>query len=599
MAKKREEIDNNYKWDLSSIYKDLNEFNKDLKDAEEKIKEIEKYKDNFMDDENILYEFLSFIEDLERKLEKLYMYAHLNFDSDTTNTTYQELFGKVKNIFTLYSFISSFVSPNMIKYDYSVIEDYMSKNKNLKKYEKEIKDIFKYKDHTLSLKEEELLSTFGNVLSSGEDIFSYLTDSDIRFGTIKDEDDKEVELTESNFSVYRTSKVRRVRKDSFEGIFSTYSNYKNTISACFASNVEALCRLAKVRGFSSSIEASLFDDDVEVKIYDNLIDVVSKNLKPLYKYYDEKRKILKLDDFHIYDAYANIVPSFDKKYSFEEAKKLTIEATKVLGEEYTKILNKEFDEKWVDIYPNKGKRTGAYSSGSYDTKPFILLNFEGKYNDVSTLAHESGHSVHSYLSRTNQDFYNSQYKIFVAEVASTVNELLLAKYMINNSKDKEEKLFILNNLLDLYKATIYRQVMFAEFEKYAHELFEKGEVLTSEVLEDKYYELNKKYFGDKVEIDDLIRYEWLRVPHFFYNFYVYKYAIGLSCASHIVNNILSGKEGAKENYIKFLSSGGSKTPIELLKIADCDLTKGEVIQSAIDMFEELLDETLKLIKEGD
>ena len=601
MAKKRDEIDNIYKWDLSLIYKDSKDYDNDYKYVKDRLDDLSSYKGKLLESSKTLNDFLHLDEDISRKIEKMYVYSNMTFDQDTSNSKSQELLGRIRNLYTKYSEVISFASPEFLKSDYSIIEKYMDELPTIKEYEKTLKEIYRMQPHTLSEQEESLLSTLGNVLNNPEDTYGYLTDSDMKFGNIIDEDGNEVELTESNFAIYRTSKDRRVRKDSFERIFNTYSNYKNTIASTYQGNVEMLSKLASIRHFNSSIESSLFDEQIDLSVYNNLIDTVSKNLKVLFDYFDIKKKILNVDKLHLYDTYANLVDSYDKKYSFDEAKELVVKATSVLGSEYTKNINKAFDEHWIDIYPNVAKRGGAYSGGCYDTAPYVLLNYEGQYNDVSTLAHELGHSMHSYLTRANNPYTTGDYKIFVAEVASTVNELLLAKYIINNTKDKKEKLFILNNMLDLYKATIYRQVMFAEFEKVTHQKYNEGITLTNELLSDIYYYLNKKYFGDNVEVDNEIRYEWMRIPHFYYNFYVYKYAIGLSCASQIVSNILGGKEDSVEKYIKFLSSGSTKPPMELLKDTGCDLTSSSVIESAIKIFDDLLNEfidTYNEVEEG-
>lgn len=594
---KREEIDNIYKWDLTLIYKNEQDLDKDYKYVKDNLKKIESYKTRLLESPKTLNEFLLLDEELSRKIEKMYVFANMTFDQDTSNSKSQELLGKIRNLYTKYSETISYVCPELLQSDYSLIEQYMTKLPEIKRYEKNLKEIYRMKPHTLSKEEEAILSTLGNVLNNPEDTYSYLTDSDMKFGNIIDEEGKEVELTESNYALYRVSKDRRVRKDSFNRLFTTYSNYKNTIASTFQGNVEVLSKLANIRHFNSSIEASLYDEQIDISVYNNLIDTVSKNLNILFDYFDIKKQALKVDELHLYDTYANLVDNYDKKYSFDEAKELVIKATSVLGSDYTKIINKAFDEHWIDIYPNDAKRGGAYSGGCYDTAPYLLLNYVGEYNDVSTLAHELGHSMHSYLTRTNNDYPTGDYKIFVAEVASTVNELLLAKYIVNNTKDKQEKLFILNNMLDLYKATIYRQVMFAEFESITHQKYSEGITLTNELLSNIYYDLNKKYFGDKVVVDDEIRFEWMRIPHFYYNFYVYKYAIGLSCASHIVSNILSGKKGAVENYIKFLSSGSTKPPMELLKDTGCDLTSSKVIESAIKTFDDLLNEFIDTYNE--
>jgi oligoendopeptidase F len=339
---------------------------------------------------------------------------------------------------------------------------------------------------------------------------------------------------------------------------------------------------------------TLYSDNINLSVYNNLIDTVSKNLDKLFKYYDLRKKVLKLDEIHLYDIYTNLIENSDKDYSFDEAKDLVINSLSVLGDDYINNLKKAFDEKWIDIYSNTGKRSGAYSSGSYDTNPYILLNYQGKLKDVFTLAHELGHSLHSYYSINNNNYQDSHYAIFVAEVASTVNELLLCKYMLKKSVDKDEKLTILNKMLELFKGTIYRQTMFAEYEKIIYEKCENDEILTQELLSDIYYDINKKYFGSDFIVDEQIRYEWARIPHFYYLFYVYKYATGLSAACYIVNNILSGKEGYKEKYLEFLKSGSKDYPIELLKIANVDMNDSKVVESAIQMFDETIDEFIRI-----
>ena len=373
-----------------------------------------------------------------------------------------------------------------------------------------------------------------------------------------------------------------------------YKKYIRTIATIYKSEVETNVVTAKIKNYDSAISASLYSDNVPVKIYDNLIKVVNDNLNVLYNYYDLKKKILSLDEFHMYDTYVEIINKVDKKYTFDEAKEMVISALSVLGDEYISNLKKAFDEKWIDIYHNKGKRSGAYSSGNYDINPYVLLNYEGTLDDVSTLAHELGHSMHTYLSCHNNPYQYSSYEIFVAEVASTVNELLLANYMLKNSKDKNEKLAIINHILDLYKATLFRQTMFAEFEQKTHSLREQGEVLTSDLLSNIYYDLIKKYFGKNVVCDDLIKYEWARIPHFYYGFYVYKYATGISAASYIVDGILNNKEGQLESYINFLKTGGSMYPLDELKVANIDLTNEEVIQSAIKTFEKYIKEFIEI-----
>lgn len=593
--KLRSEINDEYKWDLAQIYDNKELFDKDLLTCLEQINEIKNCK-NITENAQNLYNCLELEYSAARLLDKLYMYAHLSLDTDTTNVEAQEMVGKIRNLFKEYDSATSFIKPTLLKIDYSVIEQFYKDEEKLREYEIVLKDLFRYKNHTLTEEQELIVSKLSKSLSSSSNTYEMLTDSDMTFGFIKDESGNDVELTSSNYSKYLKSKNRNVRKQAFDLTYETYSKYKNTIASTYVGDIEANSTLAKIYNFTSSLEASLFNDEINVEVYDNLIKTVSDNLDVLYKYYNVKKQALKLDELHLYDTYVSIVDENEKEYSFEEAKDLVKKSLSIFGEEYIKDLEKAFNEKWIDIYNNKGKRSGAYSSGSYDTNPYLLLNYEGTLNDVSTLAHELGHSLHSYYSKKNNNFQNSGYKIFVAEVASTVNELLLAFYQLNNTNDKKEKLVILNNLLDLFKATIYRQTMFAEFEKEMYKKHENNEILTHEVLCDSYYSLNKKYFGENVIVDEYIKYEWERIPHFYYNFYVYKYATGLSAACYIVENLLNDKNNMKEKYLKFLTLGGSMPPLEELKIMGIDMTDSKVIKSAINMFDDILNQFQELLE---
>lgn len=588
--KLRCEIEDKYKWDLTKIYKDEKEWQKDFDDVKEKILKVLEYKDSFLSNGKKLYEYLKYDEEVSRKLEKIYYYAHLNYDADTLDEKYKVMTNKVSDLFTKYNELSSFVVPEILKLDEEKLNTFCKEEEKLEDYRFSIENIYRFKNHTLDEEKEKMLSNLSKCLSNPEETYEALTDSDFEYDYITDEKGNKVKFNESNYSLFIKSKDRSVRKRAFEMLHNKYKKYIRTITSTYKGEVENNVVLAKIRNYDSAISASLYSDNVPVDIYNNLIKVVNDNMDALYDYYDLKKEILSLDRLHMYDTYVEIINKIDKKYSFDEAKEIVMEALSILGDKYIKNLKKAFDEKWIDIYHSKGKRSGAYSSGNFDVNPYVLLNFEGTLNDVSTLAHELGHSMHTYLSCKNNPYQYSSYEIFVAEVASTVNELLLANYMLKNSKNKEEKLAVINHILDLYKATLYRQTMFAEFEKETHKLREKGEVLTSDLLSNTYYNLVKKYFGPNVLCDDLIKYEWARIPHFYYNFYVYKYATGISAASYIVDGILNNKEGALENYIKFLKSGGSMYPLDELKIAGVNLNSESVILSAIKTFEKYLKE---------
>ena len=586
----RSDINELDKWDLSKIYSSIEEFNTDYKYIEKEIDKLHNYEGKLMESAKNLYDYLELDFNISRKCSKLSNYARLHNDEDTTNSFYQELYGRVLNLYVKIDKVEAFAIPEMLKFDYSKIEEFYKEYSDLKKYEINLKNIYRYKKYTLSEESEKLLSSLGKVFSTAGECYESLTDSDIKFGDLIGENGEEVELTDSNYSIFIRSKDRNVRKQAFEMMYKVYEGYKNTIASALKGDVEASAAISEIRGYNSALEASLYEDNVPVDVYNNLINTVSNNLEPLFKYYKLKKEILNLDEIHLYDIYAELVQEKSKNYSFIEAKEIVINALSVLGEDYITDLKTAFKNRWIDIYNNVGKRGGAYSSGGYDTYPYILLNFEGSLNDVSTLAHELGHSMHSFYSIKNNPYNCYSYKIFVAEVASTVNELLLNNYLLNKTDDKEEKLSILNNLLELFKSTIYRQTMFAEFEKTIYEACENGEVLTNELMSNIYYDLNKKYFGNDVVIDNQIRYEWERVPHFFYNFYVYKYATSLSASCYIVEGILNNKEGALENYLKFLTLGGSMDPIDELKVAGVDITDPKVVESAIKMFDKTIED---------
>lgn len=589
-------VNENDKWDLTPIYQNDEAWYRDLEIAKEEIKRVSNYT-NLLDSASNLLDYIMYDEKVERLLYKLYYYAHLNSDADTTDTKYQKMVKLITDVMSEYSELGAYITPLFMKTDYSVIESYYQDEPKLKEYEFNIQDMYRYQKHTLSEEQEKMLSILSNSLSNASETYEALTDSDMKYGMILDENGNEVELTDSNYNKYISSKDRNVRKAAFDLMYDTYASYKNTITATYNGDIDTNIAIAKIRNHNTAREASLFGDNVTTDIYDNLIDTVNKNLKVLYKYYDVKKEILNLDELHLYDIYADLIPAETDLYEFEDAKNLVINALGVLGEDYITNLKKAFTERWIDIYNNKGKRSGAYSSGFYDTNPYILLNYEKQLKDVSTLAHELGHSMHTYYSCKNNKYQYSSYNIFVAEVASTVNELLLSKYMLKHSTKKEEKLYILNRLMELFKGTIFRQTMFAEFERDMYAKRENKEALTNDVLCSAYYELNKKYFGPNVVIDDAIKYEWERIPHFYYGFYVYKYATGLSAACYIVEGILNGRENALENYLDFLKTGGSMYPVEELKVAGVDICDPKVVESAIHMFDETIEEFKNLVNE--
>ena len=591
---KRSEISNDMKWDLSSLYKNESDFDRDFKylnDNYLKYKDFEGKLNNAKD----IYDFFVFDEDFSKKYEAVCCYSSLKFDEDVTNFKYQELSGKIDKLSVTISEVTSFIIPEMMKLEMKEVKSFMEENPKLKLYQFEFENLLRGKKHVLSKKEEKLISLLSSPLSSFEEISSYLCNSDIKFGTVL-KNGKEKELTNTNFSIYITDKDRSVRKDAFYKLYKQYENMQNTFATAYSNHVKYANTNAKIRGYKDSRDAALFGSNIDSKIYDNLIDTVHKNLNIMDDYYKLKKEVLGLDEVHIYDIYTDLIKESSRKYSFDEARDIVIEALSVLGEDYVKDLKKAFSDKWIDVYPNDGKRGGAYSSGCFTSNPYVLLNFNGKYNDVSTLAHELGHSMHTYYSIKNNPYVYHNYRIFVAEVASQVNEIILARYLINHTDDKLEKLNILDSLMELFKGSIIRQTMFAEFEYLMHKAEESGEVLTSKFISDKYYELYKKYSGSEMISDSEIRFEWEKIPHFYYNFYVYQYATGLAAACYIASNILEGTEGALENYLKFLSLGGSMYPADELKVAGVDISNPEVIQKAMDMFKDTINEFKELYK---
>ena len=585
--KKRNEIDDQYKWDLATIYKDDEEFLQMLEKIDKEITSLQP-KDIFKSGES-LYSYLKNSDYLEMNLDKLYTYAHLNNDSDTTVAKYDEYVNKVRNIYQKYAQKTNFFEPQLLKINYKTIEKFYLECPELKEYEIYLKEIYRFKEHTLNEQEEAIIKELSKALNSSSDTYEKLTDTDMTFGNIKDEKNKTVELTESNYAIYTHSKNRRVRRSAFKKLMNKYGEFIHTISSTYSGYVNTLNGISNVYKYSNPLEQSLFADDIDVEVYDTLIKTVHENMNVIYKYYNLRNKVLNLKKSHLYDTYVELIDNDSANYSFSEAKEIVLKALSILGDDYTKILEKAFDEKWIDIYNNKGKRGGAYSSGSFLTNPFILMNFEGKLNDVSTLAHELGHSMHSYFSIKNNSYKNSNYQIFVAEIASTVNEMLLANYLLKES-DEKTKILVLNNLLDLFKATIYRQTMFAEFEKKMVLDSKNGIILTSDYLCDNYYKLVKEYFGDNVIIDKEIQNEWARIPHFYYDFYVYKYATGLSIASYIATEIFKGNQEMLKNYREFLKIGGRMNPRESLMTLGIDITKKDVVLNAIKLFDSYIEE---------
>ncbi len=585
MVLERKDIDKKYKWDLSVIYKDEAAFLSDYSLAEKKIKEFSKHEKTMMNSAEELLAALKSMTEIEALIEKLWQYASLNFSVESSNNAYQALNTKVRNLAVMGGTASWFVSPYLLKLSKETVDQWFKECPELESFRRMIEKTMREKPHTLSDECEILLSKMQDALGSQSNIRSIFTNSDLRFGKIRDESGKSVELTDTNYVMYLMSKNRNVRRAAFRCIYKTYEQFSNTFATLYEAKVKEAGTNAKVRNFKNSITSYTFRDEVTPEIYNNLINSVHTGLPVLYDYYELKREVLGLDKLHLYDIYAPLIGELDSDYTYEEAVEEVLKTVEIYGEEYAENLKLGLTEKgWVDVFPSRGKRGGAFSSGVPGTEPYILLNFTNKFDDVSTLAHEAGHSMHTWFSTHYNEPHNSGYTIFVAEVASTVNELLLAHRKLRECTNDEEKLYILNQLMETYKGTLYRQTMFAEFERDMHALSEKGEPLTADLITKRYYKLVRRYFGPGVSCDKQIAYEWSRIPHFYTCFYVYKYATCISAASAIVKRIENEGEEYIKKYIDFLKCGDSKSPLDSLLVAGIDMTDPSVVNGAIEDF---------------
>lgn len=583
--KDRKDIPAKYKWDLSVIYADDAAFNADYAKAEKLIKEFPKHEKTMTKSAEGLYNVLRAECDIESIIEKLWSYASLNFSVDSTNNAFQALNGRVRALAVQAGAASWFVSPRLLALDNDVVEGWFREYPALETFRRTVDGIMRMKPHMLSDECEQLMSRLQDGFGTHGDIRSIFANSDLRFGKIRNEEGKLVELTDVNYVPFLMSGNRRVRQSAFRKLYETYGQFGNTFATIFNAMVRERGTLAKVRGYKDSITASTFHDEVTPEIYNNLINSVHKGLPALYDYYALKRDVLGVQKLHLYDVYAPLIGELDRVYSYEEAIEEVLKTVEIYGDEYYNALKEGLTEKgWVDVYPSRGKRGGAFSSGTPDTEPYILLNYTETLDDVSTLAHEAGHSMHTWFSTHYNEPHNSNYTIFVAEVASTVNELLLFHRKLRECTDDNEKLYILNQLMETYKGTLYRQTMFAEFERDMHAMSEKGTPLTAEVVNKHYYKLVKKYFGKDVAVDKQIAMEWMRIPHFYSSFYVYKYATCISAASAIVKRIENEGATYVGQYIDFLKCGGSKSPLDSLLVAGIDMRDPEVVNGAIEDF---------------
>jgi len=586
--KTRDQINSTFKWKVDKMYENPTAWEKEFQILKAKVPEIERFSEKLAKAENLLA-FLESNVEIGRLLDKLLVYAHLRADEDTAKAEFQILKNKIDAYGAEVSSATSFFVPELLSLPEGAVEEAIKELPALKLYEFYLKDILDQKPHILSAEGEKFLASVSDCLNAPGNIFGMLTNADMVFPSIKDEKGNSVELTEGNYSSFIKSKNRKVRKDAFDTLFGTYKGFKNTLTTALTSSINNFIFNAKTRNYSSSLESSLKPNNIPIEVYDNVVDTINNNLSSLHKYVSLKKKLLRLDDIHMYDLYVPIVDVKVDHIKYEDGVKIALDGLKPLGKEYLDIFKKGISEGWVDVFENKGKRSGAYSWGCYDSMPYVLLNYNYQLNDVSTLAHEMGHSIHSYYSKENQPYIYSQYVLFCAEVASITNECLLIDYLIKNEKDKKKRLFLINHQVEGIRTTVFRQCMFAEFEKTTHENIEQGIPLSPEDLCKIYHDLNVKYYGSEMVVDEGIDMEWSRIPHFYNDFYVYQYTTGFAAANSFSKMIVEEGEGAVEKYRGFLKSGGSDYPINILKKAGVDMSTPKPLEDTIRRFDELLE----------
>ena len=581
-------------WCLEDMFESDDFWEEEFGRLQRMIFQYEDFEGTLGESADRLLEYLKFNDETNLLMERLYVYANMRYHQDMANSMYQEFAARAQKLMVEISGASAFAEPEILEITTEKINIFFNENPELETYKRYISEILRGKNHTLDKKTETILAKSRQMSNAAENIFSMYNGADIKFPSITTEEGEEIEITHGNFVPLLESVDREVRKAAFEGVYETYGKMRNTLAATFAANLDQANFYAQVRNFSSAREMYLYGSNIPESVYDNLIETVHKNMDKMHKYVSLRKKILDVSELHMYDLYTPIAKAPDTKYSFEAAKDIVLEGLAPMGEEYIKVLEEGFDNRWIDVYENEGKRSGAYSWGAYGTPPYVLMNYHGTLDHVFTLAHEMGHAIHSYYSDANQPYVNAGYKIFVAEVASTCNESLLIQHLLKITEDEEEKTYLINHFLEQFKGTLYRQTMFAEFEKIAHSMVQNGEGVTADRLCGIYYNLNKEYFGDDIVIDKEIELEWARIPHFYNPFYVYQYATGLSAAIALSKRILEEGKPAVEDYMKFLTGGSSQDPIELLKIAGVDMTSSEPIETALELFGNLLEELQKI-----
>lgn len=592
---KRKELPENLTWDLTKIFSSDQEFDEKYLELSEKLKKSEKYKGTLDQGASQFLDAIEFVLSVYRQTEIIYVYAHLKNDQDTGNTEYQALYARASSLFSKVSEAVSWFEPEILQLSDERIWQYFKEEPKLEVYRHYIQQIVDNRAHVLSADQESLLAGAGEIFEASSDTFAVLNNADLVFPTIEGENGEKVQLSHGVYGQLLESTDRSVREAAFKGLYSVYEQFRNTFASTLSTHIKGHNFKAKVRNYSSAREASLSNNHIPESVYDTLVAVVNKHLPLLHRYMELRKRLLEVEKLHMYDLYTPVLGEAPITFTYEEAKEKALEALKPMGEEYMTIVEKAFSERWIDVVENKGKRSGAYSSGSYDTNPYILLNWHDTLDQLFTLVHEMGHSVHSYFTRSNQPYVYGDYSIFLAEIASTTNENILTEYLLETEKDPRVRAYVLNHYLDGFKGTVFRQTQFAEFEHFMHTEDEKGVPLTSEYLSDSYGKLNAKYYGPAVEEDPEIKFEWSRIPHFYYNYYVFQYSTGFSAASALAKRILSQEPDALENYLAYLKAGNSDYPVEVMKKAGVDMTQAAYIEDAMSMFEQRLNELEELI----
>lgn len=595
--KLRSDIPESDRWNIKAMYPDESLLDDDISNGLARADSLASMKDHVMDSPSSLLNALILFSESVRSVERAYIYAHMKRDEDNSDPHNTALFGKAAAALTTLTSAVSFLDPEILAAEPSMIYSYIRQEPGLEMYRHFLSDLIRKRDHTLTAAEENIIASYGEILRASGNIFSVLNNVDMQFGTVQDTDGREKDLTLGTYIRFLESDDHDIRCDAYEKLYTEYRSLNNTISAVYSNNVRRDAVTARLRRYSSSLEAALSADNIPVSVYSNLISAVHEHIPSFHRYVGIRKRLLGLDEMHMYDVYTPLAKLTDRKYTFSEAVDLSCIALSPLGDEYTDILrNGILTERWVDRYENKGKTSGAYSFGSYDSYPYILMNFGGTLRDVFTLVHESGHSMHAWYTRNTQPYIYGDHSVFTAEVASTVNETLLINYLLENSEDPEITAYLINFYIDEFKGTLFRQTMFAEFEKAAHEYVEAGGSLTAEWLNTEYDRLNTYYYGPDVCHDDLIQYEWSRIPHFYNSFYVYQYATGFSAANAIADKILSEGSAARDDYIGFLRSGSSDSPIELLRMAGVDMSSPGPVLTALNVFDSLVEKLDNLTK---